>query len=218
MALLERIGTLVRANLNEMIDRAEDPGVMLKQLVLDMENQLLQVKTQVAIAIADHHLLQRKRADNQQKGAEFVHKAELAVEKNQDSLARVALERSLSHRQLADSFDQQLADQQVQVENLKGALHKLEQKLVETRAKSDLLIAQHRRARAVEKAADAQITSGGTSKLDRMEQKVLRAEAVAQAKSEMLGSGSEQQLEALAKDDQIDRLLAELKARKRLEA
>ena len=61
MALLERVATLVRANLNDLIDKAEDPEKMIKQVILDMENQLMQVKTQVAIAIADQHLLEKKR-------------------------------------------------------------------------------------------------------------------------------------------------------------
>ena len=61
MALMERVATLVRANLNDLIDKAEDPEKMIKQVILDMQNQLLQVKTQVAIAIADQHLLEKKR-------------------------------------------------------------------------------------------------------------------------------------------------------------
>ena len=64
MALLERVATLVRANLNDLIDKAEDPEKMIKQVILDMQNQLLQVKTQVAIAIADQHLLEKKQKEN----------------------------------------------------------------------------------------------------------------------------------------------------------
>ncbi len=64
MALLERVSTLVRANLNDLIDKAEDPEKMIKQVILDMQNQLLQVKTQVAIAIADQHLLENKQKEN----------------------------------------------------------------------------------------------------------------------------------------------------------
>ena len=75
MALLERVASLLRANLNDMIERAEDPLKMMNQVVLDMENQLLQVKTQVAIAIADHHLLEKKRAENLAKEADWVRKA-----------------------------------------------------------------------------------------------------------------------------------------------
>ena len=106
MALLERVSTLVRANLNDLIDKAEDPEKMIKQVILDMQNQLLQVKTQVAIAIADQHVLEKKHQENEEKTAEWVRKAEMAVDKKQDDLARVALERSVSFRQMSESFRQ----------------------------------------------------------------------------------------------------------------
>src|SRR5512146_503198 len=125
MSLLERVSTLVRANLNDLIDKAEDPEKMIKQVILDMQNQLLQVKTQVAISIADQHLLEKKQKENEQAASEWVRKAELAVEKKQDeSLARAALERSISYKELAASFAQQVADQKVQVDNLRSALNK----------------------------------------------------------------------------------------------
>ncbi len=189
MALLERVATLVRANLNDLIDKAEDPEKMIKQVILDMQNQLMQVKTQVAISIADQHLLEKKQKENQDKNAEWMRKAELAVDKKQDDLARAALERSMSYKQMAESFNQQIADQRTQVENLKSALQKLEQKLAEAEAKSDMLVAQHRRSRALGKASDAQIAIGDDSKaavFDRMQRKVMHSEAVSQAKSEMV--------------------------------
>ncbi len=64
MGLLERVGTLIRANINDMVDRAEDPEKMIKQVILDMENQYLQVKTQVAVSIADQHMLEKKWRDS----------------------------------------------------------------------------------------------------------------------------------------------------------
>ena len=102
MALLDRVATLVRANLNDLVDRAENPEKMLKQVILDMENQFIQVKTQVAIALADLHLLEKKKKDNAEKHADWMHKAELAVDKRDDELARAALERAMSFQQLAD--------------------------------------------------------------------------------------------------------------------
>lgn len=107
MALLERVSTLLRANLNDLVEKAEDPERMLKQIVLDMENQLLQVKTQVAIAIADEHLLEKKRAEHAEQAAEWRRKAEMAVQKGHDDLARAALERALSHDQLVAGFTTQ---------------------------------------------------------------------------------------------------------------
>ena len=154
MPLLERVSTLVRANLNDLIDKAEDPEKMIKQVILDMQNQLLQVKTQVAIAIADQHLLEKKQKENEEKVAEWMRKAELAVDKKQDDLARAALQRTESYRELCANFEQQVIDQKAQVENLKGALRKLEQKLTEAKAKADVLIAQQRRARVLGSATE----------------------------------------------------------------
>ncbi len=218
MALLERVSTLVRANLNDLIDKAEHPEKMIKQVILDMQNQLLQVKTQVAIAIADQHLLEKKQKENEDKVAEWMRKAELSVDKKQDDLARASLQRVESYRDLSENFTQQVSDQKAQVENLKSALRQLEQKLAEAQGKADLLIAQHRRARAVGKATDAQFVLGNSAKpgaaFDRMKRKVAHAEAVSDAKAEIAGANIEERLAALEKEDRIEQLLAELKTKR----
>jgi len=221
MALLERVAALVRANLNDLVDRAEDPEKMIKQVILDMQNQLLQVKTQVAIAIADQHLLAKKAAESEENRAGWMRKAELAVEKKDDALARAALERAMGAKDLADNFQQQVADQKAEVESLKAALQKLDGKLSEAKAKSEVLIARHRRARVSKKASDAKLgmrdgASGRT--FDRMKEKVIRAEAVGQAWAEVSGDDLEDRFAAIEKEKEIDRLLAELKSRKMLNA
>ncbi|MBW8868950.1 MAG: PspA/IM30 family protein [Acidobacteria bacterium] len=218
MAVLERVATLVRANLNDLIDRAEDPEKMIKQVILDMENQLLQVKTQVAISMADYHLLQKKQSEQQDKAAEWMRKAELAVDKTEDDLARSALERYQSFTKLAENYTGQVEDQRQQVETLRRALDQLDAKLGEARAKSDLLVAQHRRARALERASDAQLAIGGigpAAGFDRMQQKVQRGEAVSQAKASMVADDVERRFDAMQKDDEIGRLLEGLKARRK---
>ena len=217
MALLERVSTLVRANLNDLIDQAEDPEKMIKQVILDMQNQLLQVKTQVAIAIADQHLLEKKKQENDEKVTEWMRKAELAVDKKQDDLARAALLRVESYREMSDGFTEQVEDQKAQVENLKAALRKLEQKLAEANTKADLLIAQHRRARAASKATDAHAGMSADSKsatFDRMKRKVAREEAVGQAKAELLADDVDDRLAALEREDRIEHLLTELKTKR----
>jgi phage shock protein A len=217
MALLERVSTLVRANLNDLIDKAEDPEKMIKQVILDMQNQLLQVKTQVAIAIADQHLLEKKQKENEDKVAEWMRKAELAVDKKEDDLARASLQRVESYRELSESFTQQVVDQKAQVENLKTALRQLDQKLTEAKAKADLLIARQHRARAVGKASDAKLNIGDGSKaaaFDRMKHKVARTEAVSQAKVELAVDDVEDRLAALEKEDRIEQLLSELKTKR----
>jgi phage shock protein A len=214
MALLERVATLIRANLNELLDHAENPETMIKQVILDMQNQLLQVKTQVAIAIADQHVLEKKQKENEEKAADWAHRAEMAVDKKQDDLARASLERSVAYGELAESFRQQVADQKLQVEDLKAALIKLEQKLSEAEARRDVLLAQHRRARAARKADDTGSAAGSDATLDRMREKVLREEAIHQAASELAHDDVERKLADLEKQDQIERMLNELKARR----
>ncbi len=217
MAVLERVATLVRANLNDLIDRAEDPEKMIKQVILDMENQLLQVKTQVAVAMADQHLLRKKQQEHEDQAAEWMKKAELSVDKQQDDLARAALARYQSFTKLAEDYGRQSGDQKLQVDALRNALEKLEQKLNEARAKSDLLVAQHRRARALDRASQAQLAIGDRSTVadfDRLRNKVIRSEAVSQAKAELVQDDVDRRFEAMEKEDEIGRLLDALKARR----
>ena len=215
MALLERVGTLLRANLNDLVDKAEDPETMMKQLILDMENQHMQVKTQVAIAIADEHLLEKKRKDHETAEAEWNRKAELAVRKGDDQLARAALERVLTSRHMAASFMQQLGDQRVEVDTLKTALRRLEQKLQETRSRCDLLIAEHRRARTVGRAQAAHeaISKADRSlSIDRMKARIDTADARNAASRELTDRESlENRFAALEREDHIESLLKDLK-------
>jgi phage shock protein A len=216
MTLLDRVSTLLRANLNDLVEKAEDPERMLKQVVLDMENQLLQVKTQVAIAIADQHLLEKKRADHASQAAEWRRKAELAVKKGNDDMARGALERSLSQDQLAEGFALQAEDQKHEADGLRDALRKLEQKLTETRAQCEMLVAEHRRAKVVGRAAKARHVVGSQqeSTINRMKSKVHVSSAETAAANEVLTPESlEDKFRALESTDRVEALLSEIKSR-----
>ena len=217
MALLERVSALIRANLNDLIDRAEDPQKMLKQVILDMQNQMLQVKTQVAIAIADEHLLRKKQKENDDKHAEWMRKAELAIDKKQEDLARAAIERAVGYRDLAQNFSEEIEHQKAQAEHLREAMKKLELKLGEAQAKSELLIAKHRRSKALTKASKARIAASDETKMgtfDRMKHKVHGEEAMGQAMAEMANDNLEERLASLGKDDEIEKLLAAIKAKR----
>jgi phage shock protein A len=219
MGLLERVSTLIRANLNDMIDRAEDPEKMIKQVILDMENQYLQVKTQVAVSIADQHILEKKQREQEDTGKDWMRKAELAVDKTQDDLARAALDRYQTSSRLAQSFQEQVNDQKAQVETLKNALIKLEAKLEEAKSKREMLIARHRRSVALDKAAKAQVAIGEDSKnaaFDRLKDRVNHTEATANAEVELLTDDITEKLNRLDRDTEVDRLLTDLKSRRRL--
>jgi len=219
MSLLDRVSTLLRANLNDLVEKAEDPEKMLKQIVLDMENQLLQVKTQVAIAIADEHLLSKKRAEHEKEAAEWKRKAELAVQKGMDDMARGALERTLSHDQLAAGFASQAEDQKHEADNLRQALRKLEQKLSETRAHCEMLVAEHRRARVVGRATKARqvVGSNQDNAMDRMKSRVHATAAESAAVSEvMISETLEEKFKSLENADKVELLLNEIKSRRAL--
>lgn len=219
MGLLERVSTLIRANLNDLVDRAEDPEKLIKQLILDMENQYLQVKTQVAVSIADQHMLEKKFRENDDAGKDWMRKAEIAVDKAQDDLARAALDRYQTSQKLALSYREQVDDQNMQVETLKNALIKLEQKLEEAKSKRDLLLARHRRSIAMGKAARAQATLGDHSKsasFDRMKDRVNHTESAASAEVQLLTDDVGEQLTRLDRDSEVDRLLADIKSKRGL--
>ena len=216
MALMERVSTLVRANLNDLIDKAEEPEKMIKQVILDMQNQLLQVKTQVAIAIADQHLLDKKRAEHAEQAAEWRRKAELAVQKGQDDMARSALERALSHDELVKGFTGQAEDQKHEADNLREALHKLDQKLNETRAHCEMLVAEHRRAKVVGRATNARqaVGAGQDHAMGRLRSRVrIKAAENAAASEVLLADSLEDRFQALESKDKVEVLLNEIKSR-----
>jgi len=214
MALLDRVTTLIKANLNDLVDKAEDPEKLLKQLFLDMQNQFMQVKTQVAIAIADQHLLEKKQRESLEQQTDWLRKAELAVSKNEEALARMALERSLTYEEAAKNFAQQIEDQAHQVQMLRDALHRLEQKMTETKAKTEILIAQHRRARLAVRAGTANMKEfDHDAAFDRLQMKVFEADSVGHGQLAAGEPNAEQRLAALERSDQVDRLLADIKHR-----
>src|SRR3989440_4575478 len=219
MGLLERVSTLIRTNINDMVDRAEGPEKMIKQVILDMDNQYRQVKTQVAVSIADQHMLEKKWRENEESGKDWMRKAETAVDKGQDDLARAALDRFQTSQRLAQSYREQVDDQKLQVETLKGALMKLEQKLDEAKSKRDLLLARHQRGIALGKAAHAQTVMGDNSKsatFDRLKDRVHLTEAVATVEVDLLTDDVGEKLTRLDRDAEVDRLLSDLKARRGL--
>ena len=204
-----------------MVDRAEDPEKMIKQVILDLENQYIQVKTQLAVSIADQHMLAKKWRENEDSGKDWMRKAETAVDKSQDDLARAALDRFQTSQRLAQSYREQVDDQKMQVETLKGALVKLEQKLDEAKSKRDLLLARHRRSIALGKAARAQAILGDNSKsatFERLKDRVNHSEAVATAEVELLTDDVGEKLNRLDRDAEVDRLLVDLKNRRGLPA
>ena len=219
MALMERVATLLRANLNDLIDRAEEPEKMLKQLALDMENQLLQLKTQVAMSLADQHLLERKTREQQEAADSWQRKAELAVSKGDDVLARAALERALGHEGMLAAFRAQVAEGSAESESLRSTYTRLQGKLAETHVQCEVLLAQHRRAQMVSRATQARAAAeDGTSvslrgkTLHRVQSRIGNAEAQNHAAKALLpGTSLDDRFATMEREQRVEQLLNDLK-------
>ncbi len=222
MGIFSRLGTLIKSNLNDLINRAEDPEKMLTQVLLDMQQQLVEAKKSVAIAIADEKKLQKQYNIELDKSKEWERKAMLAVRAANDDLARQALTRKQEHENIAGQFQQQWIAQKSAVDKLKDALRLLANKIEEAKRKKNILIARQKRAEAQNQIANTMQGLGDTSAFDtfeRMADQINMLEAEAEAGAELAGELSGSTLESKflaleaggaggAEDD-----LAELKAK-----
>jgi phage shock protein A len=222
MGIFSRLGTLIKSNLNDLISRAEDPEKMLTQVLVDMQQQLVEAKKSVAIAIADEKKLQKQYNLELDKSKDWERKAMLAVRAGNDDLARQALTRKQEHENISGQFQQQWIAQKAAVDKLKDALRLLANKIEEAKRKKNILIARKKRAEAQNQIASTMQGLGDTSAFDTFERmsdqiNMLEAEAEAGAElaGELSGSSLESQFLALesgggggAEDD-----LAELKAK-----
>ncbi|MFZ0931817.1 MAG: PspA/IM30 family protein [Syntrophobacteraceae bacterium] len=217
MTLLERVSMLIRSNLNDLIDKAEDPEKMVKQIILDAEAELRELKGQVAVSVADQHMLEQKCKEHQDKMADWMHKAELSLDRQEEALARTALERYVSFQVLAGETEKQVIEQKSDVEGLKSLLFRLEQKLEEARSKGELLAARSRRSQALDKASGARLAAEDlmqSETLQHLEQRVEFATALSRARAKMAEDDPEEKLNKMERDEQVDSLLAELKRKR----
>ncbi len=190
MGIWSRISTLVKSNINAMISKAEDPEKILNQLIVDMREQFLEARKQVAIAIADEKRLKRHYEKELEKAQEWEKKAMIAVKAGRDDLAAQALSRKQEHDNLAGDWQGQWVAQKQATEQLRDALKRLNNKIQEASRKKNLLIARAKRAEAQKKIQDTMSGLGDSSAFDtfaKMEEKVEQQEAEAEAAVELSG-------------------------------
>ncbi len=188
MGIFDRLVSLISSNINDMVSKAEDPEKMLNQIILEMSHQLIEVKKQVAVSIADQKRLERQYLNAKATVDEWHKKAQLAVRSGNDALAKEALLRKKEHDLLAAGFEDQWKKQTAAVDQVKVALQALHNKIGEAKRKKDLLIARHNRAKAMEgvqKAMGAMNESSAFDAFARMESKIEQQEAEVDARSEL---------------------------------
>jgi phage shock protein A len=221
MGIFSRLGTLIKSNINDLITKAEDPEKMLTQVLLEMQQQLVDAKKAVAVAIADEKKLQKQYASEADKSKEWERKAMVAVRAGDDNLARQALARKQEHETISTQFQQQWVMQKQAVEKLKDALRLLNNKIEEAKRKKNILIARKKRAEAQQQIANTMQGLGDTSAFDtfdRMAERIQLMEAQAEAGAELAGELSGDTLESkfLALEQSggsDDDALSELKAK-----
>jgi phage shock protein A len=223
MGILDRIRTVLKSNINALISKAENPEKMLNQLLIDMNENLLEAKKQVAMSIADEKKLERQALENRTQADDWEKKAMLAVKAGKDDLAKEALLRKQEYDGYAASFQKEFESQHASVEQLKDALRQLQSKIEEASRKKNLLVARAKRAEAQKQIQQTMGSLSGTSSFDtfdRMTQKVDQIEAEAEAMKELGTVGSEnQRLEDKFKELEssagggADKLLEDLKAK-----
>ncbi len=217
MSILKRVSDLIRSNLNELLERAEDPEKMLKQMILDMEESVREGKIALAQAIAQGNILKNQYEDQSKKAQEWLQKAEFALAKGDESLARECLNRKKNADQAAQAAKTQLDEHERAVSQARQDLDALESKVSQAKDKMQLLVARQRSAEASKKVNEqlAGLTRDASAfdTFDRMENKIERLEAEAGAAKTVQSDSLEERLSRLGADQEVEDDLAALKAR-----
>jgi len=219
MAILDRISNLVRANINDLLDQAEDPEKMLDQILRDMQTNSVTARNQVAQMIAQEKELEAEVKESTELSSEWAEKARRAVAAGKDDLAREALKRKKDADQNGNVYQQQLEIQETTVTKLKQQLQMLESKYQSTSSQRDALIARQKRAKVsmeITKQASQAVQSlsplDASSELDRMERKIRSNESQAAAFNELEDTSLDAQFRDLDYDVDIETELEALKA------
>jgi phage shock protein A len=215
MGLFDRIKRVVSSNLNDLVNKAEDPEKMLEQAILEMQEDLVQLRQGVAQAIAAQKRSEKQYNDAQNEINKWQRNAQLALQKGDENLARQALERKKTYTDTSTALKASLDTQSTQVETLKRNLIQLESKISEAKTKKEMLKARITTAKAQEQLQGmvrGMNTSSAMSAFERMEEKVLMQEARAQSAGELAGADLESQFARLEGSSDVDDELAALKA------
>lgn len=215
MGLIDRILRVIRANLNALVGQAEDPEKILEQTVIDMQEDLIQLRQAVAQAIATQKRTERQVSQAQSTAEEWYRRAQIALQQSNEALAREALTKRKTYQETADAMQSQIEQQSSIVNRLKKDMQTLESKIAEAKTKKDMYIARARSAQAsarLNETLSGVNTSSSLNAFERMEEKVLQLEAQSEAIAELGTDDLQKRFAALESGDDIDTELAAMKA------
>jgi phage shock protein A len=219
MKLLQRVMMLIRANINDIVEKSEDPEQQLQQLQQDLRNQMMQVKTQVATAIAQEHKLQMRCDELGKQAADWQRKAEAAVARGDDGQARKALEHRLDTMRLLESYRRQHEEQQHLIVTMRNALKQLQAKTEEIELNIELLQMRRRRAQIQQSVYETMSKTRQEQTQERVrkaEDRVMDGEARAAAMSDLAHADTgnlDTELAHLSKQETVEEQLTRLKTR-----
>jgi len=214
MSIFSRISDLLSANINAMLDQAEDPEKMADEYLRQLNNELYEAKTSVAAAMADAMKLNTKETQYGAETDQWASKAEAALRAGDENLAKAALGRKVQASKLAEQYRQQSDAQDQQVEQLQQALVQLETRIAETRAKKEMIVAKKNRAQtqeAIQRTVRGLGNINAVDKLDQLEERVDDRLARADAMAKLEQGTLESKFRDLEQDQEVDSELAELK-------
>ena len=224
MSIFKRVSDIFEANLNDLLDRSEDPEKMIKQILREMKEQLVSATAEVNRAKADSKMIWNQHEAAREKSEEWSKNADLAVAQDRDDLAREALKRQAEQEKIAAGFKTQYDKQAAVIEKLDANLRALAEKIREAESKQHLLAARQQTAKARKRVEEASSSLGDRSAFDaleRMERKVDHLEAEAEAVSEteqaVTGDPLDKEFAKLRESnpsDEIEQRLAALKNKK----
>ena len=216
MSWLERLGQVIRANVNHLIQEAEDPEKILERAIAEMEQELLEMRRALAAAIASYKSTERQVAGHQVAARRWYESAQLALARGNEPLARESLLQRQSHLNSAQSLEGQNAHQGELIGKFKQDLRLLEGKFAEAKVQKNLYLARLRSAIASQKLqsiAGNLNNRGSYSVFEQIEAKILELEAEAELLETAEADPLAQKFAALEAGDQVNSELAKLKAR-----
>ncbi|MFN6515046.1 MAG: PspA/IM30 family protein [Nostoc sp. CreGUA01] len=214
MELIKRILRVIRANLNSLIGGAEDPEKILEQTVMEMQENLVQLRQGVAQAIATQKRTQRQAMAAESQAEEWYRRAQLALRQGNELLAREALTKRQAYQETTKALSNQIEQQNEIVARLKKDMGSLELKIGEAKTKKDMYIARARSAQAsyrLQEMLDGVSATSSLSAFERMEEKVLQIEAQSEAIAQLSSDDLETQFASLESTNDVDAELAAMK-------
>jgi phage shock protein A len=216
VGILTRVRRIVSANVNDVVDKAENPEKMVKQLIREMEQSIAEIRAGAANALANQKKLERKEAENAAEAQRWDNRAAVALEKGDEDLARQALRRKKIYADLEQCFTEQVESQERTVEALKASLDALHTKLDEARARAKLVIARSRRTKVQKKVARVAGKVGSASafrEFERLAERVDDEELTVAAEAELDVDTLEDKFRRDEEDAEVDFELQELRER-----